>query len=193
MIRLHNLKPRPGSRHRVKRLGIGESSGHGKTSGKGHKGQKARSGGSIRLGFEGGQMPLIRRLPKRGFNNAAFKKSYALINLDDLNQFKAGTTVNEEVLREAKHIRGKTAGLKILGRGELKHRLTIEADRFSESAREKIERAGGTVTVRQRLSLTEGKRSEASEPKKEVTTPAAPKAKAKAKKPAAKKKKKTAE
>ena len=88
MIRLHNLKPRPGSRHRVKRLGIGESSGHGKTSGKGHKGQKARSGGSIRLGFEGGQMPLIRRLPKRGFNNAAFKKHYALINLDDLNEFQ---------------------------------------------------------------------------------------------------------
>ena len=85
MIRLHNLKPRPGSRHRVKRLGIGESSGHGKTSGKGHKGQKARSGGSIRLGFEGGQMPLIRRLPKRGFNNAAFKKEYAIVNLDDLN------------------------------------------------------------------------------------------------------------
>jgi large subunit ribosomal protein L15 len=193
MIRLHNLKPRPGSRHRVKRLGIGESSGHGKTSGKGHKGQKARSGGSIRLGFEGGQMPLIRRLPKRGFNNAAFKKSYALINLDDLNQFKAGTTVNEEMLREAKHIRGKTAGLKILGRGELKHRLTIEADRFSESAREKIEQAGGTVTVRQRPSLTEGRRSEAPEPKKEATTPAEPKAKAKTKKPAAKKKKKTAE
>ncbi len=91
MIRLHNLKPRPGSRHRVKRLGIGESSGHGKTSGKGSKGQKARSGGSIRLGFEGGQMPLIRRLPKRGFNNAAFKKEYAIVNLDDLNEFKAGT------------------------------------------------------------------------------------------------------
>jgi large subunit ribosomal protein L15 len=193
MIRLHNLKPRPGSRHRVKRLGIGESSGHGKTSGKGHKGQKARSGGSIRLGFEGGQMPLIRRLPKRGFNNAAFKKTYALINLDDLNQFKAGTMVNEEMLRESKQIRGKVAGLKILGRGELKHRLTIEADRFSESAKEKIEKAGGTVTFRQRPSLTEGKRSEAAEPKKEAPIPAAPKAKAKAKKPAAKKKKKTAE
>ena len=91
MIRLHNFKPRPGSKHRVKRLGCGESSGHGKTSGKGHKGQKARSGGSIRLGFEGGQMPLIRRLPKRGFNNAAFKKTYAIVNLDDLNEFKAGT------------------------------------------------------------------------------------------------------
>ena len=149
MIRLHNLKPRPNSRHRVKRLGIGESSGHGKTSGKGHKGQKARSGGSIRLGFEGGQMPLIRRLPKRGFNNAAFRKEYAIVNLDDLNGFEAGSTVNEETLREAKHIRGSYAGLKILGRGELKHGLTIEADKVSESARQKIEKAGGTVTLRQ--------------------------------------------
>jgi large subunit ribosomal protein L15 len=189
MIRLHNLKPRPGSRHRVKRLGIGESSGHGKTSGKGHKGQKARSGGSIRLGFEGGQMPLIRRLPKRGFNNAAFKKTYALINLDDLNQFKAGTVVNEEMLREGKHIRGKVAGLKILGRGELKHGLTIEADRFSGSAKEKIEKAGGTVTLRERKSLTDGKRFESAEGKQETPKQAAPKAKAKPKKPAAKKKK----
>jgi large subunit ribosomal protein L15 len=189
MIRLHNLKPRPGSRHRVKRLGIGESSGHGKTSGKGHKGQKARSGGSIRLGFEGGQMPLIRRLPKRGFNNAAFKKTYALINLDDLNEFKAGTVVNEEMLREGKHIRGKVAGLKILGRGELKHGLTIEADRFSGSAREKIEKAGGTVTLRERKSLTDGKRFESAEGKQETPKQAAPKAKAKPKKPAAKKKK----
>ena len=186
MIRLHNLKPRPGSRHRVKRLGIGESSGHGKTSGKGHKGQKARSGGSIRLGFEGGQMPLIRRLPKRGFNNAAFKKQYALINLDDLNEFKAGTVINEEMLRESKHIRGNVAGLKVLGRGELKHGLTIEADRVSESAREKIEKAGGTVTLRQRSRLTHGKRSEK---KQETPTPTVAKAKAKAKKPAARKKK----
>src|SRR5476649_1130815 len=94
-IRLHNSKPRPGARHRVKRLGQGESSGKGKTSGKGHKGQKARSGGSIRLGFEGGQMPLIRRLPKRGFNNAAFKHVYAVVNLSDLVKFEAGATVDE--------------------------------------------------------------------------------------------------
>jgi large subunit ribosomal protein L15 len=186
VIRLHNLKPRPGSRHRVKRLGIGESSGHGKTSGKGHKGQKARSGGSIRLGFEGGQMPLIRRLPKRGFNNAAFKKQYALINLDDLNEFKAGTVINEEMLRESKHIRGNVAGLKVLGRGELKHGLTIEADRVSESAREKIEKAGGTVTLRQRPSLVDGKRFEK---KQETPTPTVAKAKAKPKKPAVRKKK----
>ena len=91
-MNLHTLKPRPGAKHRVKRLGCGESSGHGKTSGKGHKGQKARSGGSIRLGFEGGQMPLIRRLPKRGFNNAAFKTKYAIINLSALNQFADGST-----------------------------------------------------------------------------------------------------
>src|SRR6266576_1265486 len=127
MMRLHNLRPRPGSRHRVKRLGCGESSGHGKTSGKGHKGQKARSGGSIRLGFEGGQMPLIRRLPKRGFNN-------------------------EQLLREKKMLRGNGDGLKILGDGELKHALTIEADKISVSAREKIEKAGGTVTLRQKAA-----------------------------------------
>ena len=149
MIRLHNLRPRPGSRHRVKRLGSGESSGHGKTSGKGHKGQKARSGGSIRLGFEGGQMPLIRRLPKRGFNNAAFHKNYAIVNLESLNSFKAGTTVNEELLRESKLIRGNFVGIKILGDGELKHSLTIEADKFSESARAKIEKAGGSIALRE--------------------------------------------
>jgi large subunit ribosomal protein L15 len=148
MIRLHNLRPRPGSRHRVKRLGCGESSGHGKTSGKGHKGQKARSGGSIRLGFEGGQMPLIRRLPKRGFNNAAFHKHYAIVNLDDLNEFKAGTTVNEPLLRESNLVRGHFVGIKILGGGELKHGLTVEADKVSAAAREKIEKAGGTITLR---------------------------------------------
>src|SRR5213080_2739197 len=150
MMRLHNLQPRPGSRHRVKRLGCGESSGHGKTSGKGHKGQKARSGGSIRLGFEGGQMPLIRRLPKRGFNNAAFHKRYAIVNLDDLNAFKAGTAVNEQLLRESKLVRGHFVGIKILGAGELKHGLKVEADKISTAAREKIEKAGGTITLREK-------------------------------------------
>jgi large subunit ribosomal protein L15 len=149
MMRLHNFRPRPGSRHRVKRLGCGESSGHGKTSGKGHKGQKARSGGSIRLGFEGGQMPLIRRLPKRGFNNAAFHRQYAIVNLDDLNEFKAGTTVNEQLLREAKLVRGDVAGIKILGNGEVKHALKIEADKISASARAKIDKAGGTIALRE--------------------------------------------
>jgi len=148
MIRLHNMRTRPGSKHRVKRLGSGESSGHGKTSGKGHKGQKARSGGSLRLGFEGGQMPLIRRLPKRGFNNAAFHKTYAIVNLSDLNAFKEGTLVNEQLLRDSNLIRGNGAGLKILGGGELKHGLSVEADKISASAREKIEKAGGTVTMR---------------------------------------------
>ena len=149
MMRLHTLRPRPGSRHRVKRLGCGESSGHGKTSGKGHKGQKARSGGSIRLGFEGGQMPLIRRLPKRGFNNARFHKTWAVVNLGDLNDFKAGTVVNEKLLRESQLVRGHVAGVKILGNGELKHALTIEADKISASAREKIDKAGGTITLRE--------------------------------------------
>src|SRR5476651_1240601 len=142
MIRLHNLRPRPGSRHRVKRLGCGESSGHGKTSGKGHKGQKARSGGSIRLGFEGGQMPLIRRLPKRGFNNAAFKTRYALVNLDSLSIFDEGATVDEKSLREKGLIRGTFDGIKILGNGDLAKKLSITAHKVSASAREKIEKAG---------------------------------------------------
>src|SRR3984893_8483405 len=147
-MRLHELKPRPGSKHRVKRLGCGESSGHGKTSGKGHKGQKARSGGSIRLGFEGGQMPLIRRLPKRGFNNAAFKTSYALVNLGDLEQFETGAHVTEQLLREKGLVNGTFDGLKILGRGELTKKLTVEADKFSETARQGIEKAGGSVIIR---------------------------------------------
>ena len=162
MMRLHNLRPRPGSRHRVKRLGCGESSGHGKTSGKGHKGQKARSGGSIRLGFEGGQMPLIRRLPKRGFNNAAFHKHYAVVNLSDLNALKAGTVVNEELLRESNLIRGRFARIKILGDGELKHALEVQVDKVSAAAREKIEKAGGTVTLREARSIGKGEAKAAS-------------------------------
>ena len=147
-MNLHTLSPRHGSTHRTKRLGQGESSGKGKTSGKGHKGQKARSGGSIRLGFEGGQMPLIRRLPKRGFNNAAFKKEYAIVNLVDLNRFKDGTTINESILLEANLIRGKYHGVKILGDGELSKKLTISVDKISATAREKIEKAGGSVTAK---------------------------------------------
>jgi large subunit ribosomal protein L15 len=162
MTRLHNLRPRPGSRHRVKRLGCGESSGHGKTSGKGHKGQKARSGGSIRLGFEGGQMPLIRRLPKRGFNNAAFHKRYAIVDLDDLNAFKAGTAVNEQLLRDSKLVRGSFVGIKILGDGELKHGLKVEVDKVSAAAREKIEKAGGTITLRDKEMKSHGGSREAS-------------------------------
>jgi len=147
-MQLHDLKPRPGARHRVKRLGCGESSGHGKTSGKGHKGQKARSGGSIRPGFEGGQMPLIRRLPKRGFNNASFRVNYAIVNLGELNSFESGTRVDEEALRKLGLIRGRFAGLKVLARGELTKSLTVEADKFSEAARQRIEQAGGSAIVR---------------------------------------------
>src|SRR3954469_9102122 len=153
MLRLHSLRPRRGSRHRVTRLGCGESSRHGKTSGKGSKGQKARSGGSIRLGFEGGQMPLIRRLPKRGFNNAAFSRRYAVVNLEHLTGFKAGTVVNEQLLRKSNLIRGHFVGIKILGDGELKHDLKVEVDKISPTAREKIEKAGGTVTVREARSV----------------------------------------
>jgi large subunit ribosomal protein L15 len=148
-MRLHELKPRPGAKHRVKRLGCGESSGHGKTSGKGHKGQKARSGGSIRIGFEGGQMPLIRRLPKRGFNNAAFKKSYAVVNLDDLNeQFEDGDFVHEASLRAKGLIRGRDVGIKVLARGEISKALQVEADKVSEAAKSKIEAAGGKINIR---------------------------------------------
>ena len=147
-MNLSNLKPRPGSKHRVKRLGCGESSGHGKTSGKGHKGQKARSGGSIRLGFEGGQMPLIRRVPKRGFNNAQFRTTYAIVNVGDLEQFDAGATIDEGFLREKKLIRGNHDGLKVLANGELTKSISITANKVSAGAKEKIEKAGGSITLK---------------------------------------------
>ena len=147
-MNLSNLKPRPGSKHRVKRLGCGESSGHGKTSGKGHKGQKARSGGSIRLGFEGGQMPLIRRVPKRGFNNAEFRTTYSIVNVGDLEQFDLGTSVDENFLREKKLIRGISEGLKVLANGNLTKSITIIANKVSAGAKEKIEKAGGSVTLK---------------------------------------------
>jgi large subunit ribosomal protein L15 len=146
-MNLSNLKPRPGSRHRVKRLGCGESSGHGKTSGKGHKGQKARSGGSIRLGFEGGQMPLIRRIPKRGFNNEVFKTKFAVVNLRALNHFDNGATVDEAALLKAGFIRKPYHQVKILGTGELTKKLTIVANKASESAKAAIEKAGGSLTL----------------------------------------------
>jgi len=152
-MRLHDLKPRPGSKHRRKRVGCGESSGHGKTSGKGHKGQKARSGGSIRPSFEGGQMPLIRRLAKRGFNNADFKTSYGIVNLDTLESlFEAGSSINEASLREKGVIRGRLDGVKVLGRGEVTKKFTVEADCFTASAREKLEKAGGSVVVREKAA-----------------------------------------
>src|SRR5262245_12277698 len=138
-MRLHDLKPRPGSKHRRKRLGQGESSGHGKTSGRGGKGQTARSGSSIRIGFEGGQMPLIRRIPKRGFNNARHAIRYVPINLEALNRFESGATVDVEKLRKAGLANGPVQRIKILGEGDLSKKLTVRAHAFSASARTKIE------------------------------------------------------
>ena len=146
-MRLHDLKPRPGAKHRRKRLGQGESSGHGKTSGRGGKGQTARSGSSIRIGFEGGQMPLIRRIPKRGFNNARHATRYLPVNLELLNRFDDGARVDEDIMRQAGLANGRAAGVKILGDGELTKKLTIRAHAFSASARTKIEAKGGTCEV----------------------------------------------
>ena len=143
-MRLHDLKPRPGAKHRRKRLGQGESSGHGKTSGRGGKGQTARSGSSIRIGFEGGQMPLIRRIPKRGFNNARHGTTYLPVNLDALNQFDDGARVDPEALRNAGLAKGRSDRVKILGDGELTRKLTVSAHSFSASAKAKIEAKGGT-------------------------------------------------
>ena len=146
-MRLHDLKPRPGAKHRRKRLGQGESSGHGKTSGRGGKGQSARSGSSIRPGFEGGQMPLIRRLPKRGFNNKRFATRYLGVNVEALNRFDNGAAVDETTLRKAGLANGTADGIKILGDGELEKKLAVSAHAFSASARAKIEAKGGTCEV----------------------------------------------
>ena len=152
-MRLHNLKPRPGAKHRTKRLGAGESSGHGKTSGRGGKGQTARSGGSVRLGFEGGQMPLLRRIPKHGFNNANFRTYYTIINVEELNAFDDGATVTGETLLERGLIDKRFEGVKVLGNGELKKKLTVKAQRFSATAREKITKAGGQCEELPLLSI----------------------------------------
>ena len=142
-MRLHDLKTRPGSKHRRKRLGQGESSGHGKTSGRGGKGQTARSGSSIRIGFEGGQMPLIRRIPKRGFNNARHGTRFIPVNLESLNAFEDGAKVDEAALRNRGLANGRADGIKILGTGELKKKLSVHAHAFSASAKAKIEGLGG--------------------------------------------------
>jgi large subunit ribosomal protein L15 len=128
-------------------LGCGESSGHGKTSGKGHKGQKARSGGSLRLGFEGGQMPLIRRIPKRGFNNTAFKISYAPVNVSALEDLEHTGVIDEKVLRGAGLVNGTWDGIKILASGEISKAVTVKANNISVEAKKKIEAAGGTVEL----------------------------------------------
>ncbi|HEX8171202.1 MAG TPA: 50S ribosomal protein L15 [Thermoanaerobaculia bacterium] len=142
-MELNNLKPKKGSRHAKKRVGRGPGSGHGKTAGRGEKGQKSRSGFSRMLGFEGGQMPLHRRLPKRGFTNI-FKKEYAVVNLSDLERFDNGATVDEAALREAGLVKGRNDGVKVLGTGELTKKLTVSATKFSATARKQIEAAGGT-------------------------------------------------
>ena len=145
-MQLHNYSPNPGAKKRVKRLGCGESSGHGKTSCKGHKGQKARSGSGTRVGFEGGQMPLHRRLPKRGFNNHDFRDVFGVVNVGDLDgRFEAGSVINEEVLRQSGLLNGRCDKVKLLGDGEVEKAFTIEVDKVSASAREKIEKAGGSI------------------------------------------------
>ncbi|MBQ8915138.1 MAG: 50S ribosomal protein L15 [Clostridia bacterium] len=147
-MRIHTLQPAIGATTSKKRLGRGIGSGLGKTSGKGHKGQWARSGGGVRPGFEGGQMPLTRRVPKRGFNNH-FKVVYAVVNLEQLNSFEAGAVVDYDTLWANGLIKSvkNAAGLKVLGTGELKVALTVKADKFSASAKEAIEKVGGTAEL----------------------------------------------
>ncbi len=147
-MRLHNLVNVKGAVHRKKRVGCGEGSGHGKTSGSGGKGQKGRSGGSIRPGFEGGQMPLYRKLPHRGFNNYEFRTSYAVVNVGDLAKLDAKITeVNAEVLAQAGIIRADVKSLKVLGDGEISRALKVTAQKFTDSAKAKLEKAGGSAIV----------------------------------------------
>lgn len=145
-MKLHELSPAPGSVREVKRIGRGHGSGQGKTAGKGHKGQKARAGRGMRPGFEGGQMPLQRRVPKRGFNNI-FATRYAIVNLAALNKFENGAVVDTEALKAAGLVKNFYDGVKILGNGALEKNLTVKAAAFSESAKSKIEAAGGKAEV----------------------------------------------
>ena len=146
MTKLSNLKPAPGSTRKRKRVGIGSSSGHGGTSGRGHKGQNSRSGGGVPTWFEGGQTPLIRRLPKRGFTNI-WRVPNQIINVRDLARFEAGTIVDREVLLEARLVRKNRGRVKLLAQGELSHAVTVKVDAASDAARKKVEAAGGTVEV----------------------------------------------
>ena len=146
-MKLHDLAPVEGSNKETKRVGRGHGSGWGKTAGKGHKGQNARSGGGVRPGFEGGQIPLYRRLPKRGFNNK-FATVYAIVNVEQLNAFENGETVNAEALVNKGIVRKTYDGIKILGKGELTKKLTVEAKVFSATAAEKIKAAGGKTEVK---------------------------------------------
>ena len=146
-MKLHELSPAEGSAKAAWRKGRGPGSGNGKTAGKGHKGQNARSGGGVRPGFEGGQLPLYRKLPKRGFNNSQFAKVYAIVNVEALNVFEDGAVIDLEALLAKKIIRKAHDGLKVLGNGELTKKVTVKATVFSASAKEKIEAAGGKIEV----------------------------------------------
>lgn len=145
-MKLHELKAAEGSRKSRNRVGRGSSSGNGKTAGRGQKGQKARSGGRVRLGFEGGQTPLFQTLPKRGFTNYN-RKEFDIVNLDTLNRFEEGTEVTPDVLVEAGVIKNKKSGIKVLAKGNIDHKLTVKANKFSSAAKEAIEAAGGSVEV----------------------------------------------
>ncbi|WP_050613649.1 50S ribosomal protein L15 [Bacillus testis] len=145
-MKLHELKPAEGSRQEPKRKGRGIGSGNGKTAGKGHKGQNARSGGGVRLGFEGGQTPLFRRLPKRGFTNIN-RKDFAVVNLETLNRFEDGTEVTPALLMETGVVKNEKAGIKILANGKIEKKLTVKAHKFSSAAKEAIEAAGGQTEV----------------------------------------------
>ncbi len=145
-MKLHTLQPNEGSRKERNRVGRGQGSGNGKTAGRGNKGLKQRSGGSVRLGFEGGQTPLFRRLPKRGFKNIN-RKDYAVVNLETLNGFEDGTTVTPALLKEVGVVKRELSGVKILGNGQLERKLTVQAHKFSKSAEEAITSAGGSIEV----------------------------------------------
>ena len=146
-MKLHELSKDEGSTHRIKVVGRGPGSGHGKTSGRGEKGQKARSGGGVHIWFEGGQTPLYKRLPRRGFSNARFATKYAVVNVSDLNRFKDGEVVTPELLIESGLVKKELNGIKILGNGTLEKKLTVKANRFTNSAIAKIEELGGTTEV----------------------------------------------
>lgn len=146
-MKLHTIYQPEGAVKSKKRVGRGIGTGLGKTSGKGHKGQNARSGGGVRPGFEGGQLPLFRRLPKRGFSNAPFKTEYAIININDLENFEDGAVVTPELLKEMGIIKKQLAGVKVLGDGELTKKITVKASKFSKTAIEKIEKIGGKAEV----------------------------------------------
>ena len=145
-MNLHEMKYNDGARRDTKRLGRGQGSGQGKTAGKGHKGQNSRSGGGVAIGFEGGQTPFFKRIPKRGFTNFT-RKEYAVINLKDLNKFEDGATVTPEILKESGIVKKQLDGIKVLGNGTLEKKLTVKCNKISASAKEAIEKAGGSVEV----------------------------------------------